>query len=156
MKKRSVAKLTALTMALLMVLSLAGCKSAVDKMDEAVNSGLGKVQDVGKSEYGSAQEIVDLYSKKMTQQAKTLGKELKKEAPARYSRDGTLAVLLKEKTGVLAKLYGKGSTEVSKYVLYTDGSDESATGYVDALYDAYTAATNILMDDYQEALKTVQ
>ena len=57
---------------------------------------------------------------------------------------------------MLAKLYGKGSTEVSKYVLYTDGSDESATGYVDALYDAYTAATNILMDDYQEALKTVQ
>lgn len=148
--------LLALLMTVVLALSFTGCKKASEKMDEAVYGGLGKVQNLSESEYGSAQEIVDLYSAKMEKQAKVLGKELKKEAPARYQKDGTLAVLLKEKTGVLAKLYGKGSTEVSKYVLYTDGSDESATGYVDALYDAYTAATNILMDDYQEALKTVQ
>ena len=119
--------LLALLMTAVLALSFAGCKKASEKMDEAVYGGLDKVQNLSESEYGSAQEIVDLYSAKMEQQAKALGKELKKEAPARYRQDGTLAVLLKEKTG-----------------------------YVDALYDAYTKATSILMDDYQEALKTVQ
>ena len=106
---------------------------------------------------GSAQEIVDLYSVKMEKQAKVLGKELKKEAPARYQKDGTLAVLLKEKTGVLANLYGEGSAEVSNYILYSSGnSSQSPTPFVDDLYEAYTAATNILMDDYQDALSEVQ
>ena len=148
--------LVALIMTLVLSLSFAGCKKASEKMDEAVYGGLDKVQNLTESDYSSAQEIVDQYAAKMEKQAKKLGKELKQEAPARYKQDGTLAVLLKEKTGVLADLYGEGSKEVSTYVLYSDGSGESATPYVDALYDAYTAATDILMDDYEEALKTVQ
>ena len=148
--------LVAVLTALVLALSLAGCQKASDKMDEVVNNGLSKVENATKSEYGSAQEIVDLYSAKMEKQAKVLGKELKQEASARYKQDGTLAVLLKEKTGVLADLYGEGSKEVSNFVLYSGKEGESATTYVDALYDAYTAATDILMDDYEEALSTVQ
>ena len=149
--------LAAFLTALVMVLSLSGCQKATDKMDEVVNNGLSKVENASKSEYGSAQEIVDLYSAKMEKQAKVLGKELKKEAPARYQKDGTLAVLLKEKTGVLANLYGEGSAEVSNYILYSSGnSSQSPTPFVDDLYEAYTAATNILMDDYQDALSEVQ
>jgi hypothetical protein len=126
-------------------------------MDEVVYSGLDKVEKLYESEYGSAQEIVDVYSAKMEKQAKVLGKELKKEAPARYAKDGTLAVLLKEKTGVLADLYGKGSAEVSNYILYSSGnSSQSPTPFVDDLYEAYTKATNILMDDYQDALSELQ
>ena len=144
--------LVAVLTALVMMLSLAGCQKATDKMDEVVNSGLSKVEEATKSE-----EIVDLYSVKMEKQAKVLGKELKKEAPARYQKDGTLAVLLKEKTGVLANLYGEGSAEVSNYILYSSGnSSQSPTPFVDDLYEAYTAATNILMDDYQDALSEVQ
>lgn len=148
--------LVAVLTALVLALSLAGCQKATDKMDEVVNSGLSKVEEASKSEYGSAQEIVDLYSAKMEKQAKVLGKELKKEAPARYQQDGTLAKLLKEKTTVLADLYGKGSAEVSNYILYSSGnSSQSPTPFVDDLYDAYTDATNILMDDYQDALSEV-
>ena len=128
--------LVAVLTALVMMLSLAGCQKATDKMDEVVNSGLSKVEEATKSEYGSAQEIVDLYSAKMEKQAK---------------------VLLKEKTGVLANLYGEGSAEVSNYILYSSGnSSQSPTPFVDDLYEAYTAATNILMDDYQDALSEVQ
>lgn len=148
--------LLALLLTLVLALSFAGCKKASEKMDEAVYGGLDKVQNLTESEYGSAQEIVDTYAAKMEKQAKKLGKELKQEAPARYKQDGTLAVLLKEKTGVLADLYGEGSKEVSNFVLYSGKEGESATTYVDALYDAYTDATNLLMDDYEKALKTVQ
>ena len=148
--------LLALLMTAVLALSFTGCKKASEKMDEAVYGGLDKVQNLSESEYGSAQEIVDLYSAKMEKQAKVLGKELKKEAPARYQQDGTLAKLLKEKTTVLADLYGKGSAEVSNYILYSSGnSSQSPTPFVDDLYDAYTDATNILMDDYQDALSEV-
>ena len=148
--------LLALLLTLVLALSFAGCKKASEKMDEAVYGGLDKVQNLTESDYSSAQEIVDTYAAKMEKQAKKLGKELKQEAPARYKQDGTLAVLLKEKTGVLADLYGEGSKEVSNFVLYSGKEGESATTYVDALYDAYTDATNLLMDDYEKALKTVQ
>ena len=148
--------LLALLLTLVLALSFAGCKKASEKMDEAVDGGLDKVQNLTESDYSSAQEIVDTYAAKMEKQAKKLGKELKQEAPARYKQDGTLAVLLKEKTGVLADLYGEGSKEVSNFVLYSGKEGESATTYVDALYDAYTDATNLLMDDYEKALKTVQ
>ena len=145
--------LVAFLTALVMVLSLSGCQKATDKMDEVVNNGLSKVENATKSEYGSAQEIVDLYSAKMEKQAKVLGKELKSEAPARYKQDGTLAKLLKEKTTVLANLYGEGSAEVSNYILYSSGnSSQSPTPFVDDLYEAYTKATDLLMDDYQDAL----
>ena len=148
--------LLALLLTLVLALSFAGCKKASEKMDEAVYGGLDKVQNLTESDYSSAQEIVDTYAAKMEKQAKKLGKELKQGAPARYKQDGTLAVLLKEKTGVLADLYGEGSKEVSNFVLYSGKEGESATTYVDALYDAYTDATNLLMDDYEKALKTVQ
>ena len=148
--------LLALLLTLVLALSFAGCKKASEKMDEAVYGGLDKVQNLTESDYSSAQEIVDTYAAKMEKQAKKLGKELKQEAPARYKQDGTLAVLLKEKTGVLADLYGEGSKEVSNFVLYSGKEGESATTYVDALYDAYTDATNLLMDDYEKVLKTVQ
>lgn len=148
--------IVALLLTAVLALSFAGCKKASEKMDEAVYGGLDKVQNLTESEYSSAQEIVDQYAAKMEKQAKKLGKELKQEAPARYQKDGTLAILLKEKTGVLADLYGEGSKEVSNFVLYSGKEGESATTYVDALYDAYTNATDILMDDYEEALKTVQ
>ena len=149
--------LVAVLTALVLALSLAGCQKASDKMDEVVYSGLDKVEKLHESEYSSAQEIVDVYSAKMEKQAKVLGKELKKEAPARYAKDGTLAVLLKEKTGVLADLYGKGSAEVSNYILYSSGnSSQSPTPFVDDLYEAYTKATDILMDDYQDALSELQ
>lgn len=148
--------IVALLLTAVLVLSFAGCKKASEKMDEAVYGGLDKVQNLTESEYSSAQEIVDRYAAKMEKQAKKLGRELKQEAPARYQKDGTLAILLKEKTGVLADLYGEGSKEVSNFVLYSGKEGESATTYVDALYDAYTNATDILMDDYEEALKTVQ
>lgn len=148
--------LLALLLVVALVLSFTGCKKASETMDEAVYGGLDKVQDLSESDYRSAQAIVDTYAAKMEKQAKTLGKELKTEAPARYKQDGTLAVLLKEKTGVLADLFGEGSKEVSNYVLYSGKEGESATGYVDALYDAYTDATDLLMDDYEEALKAVQ
>ena len=148
--------LLALLLTLVLALSFAGCKKASEKMDEAVYGGLDKVQNLTESDYSSAQEIVDTYAAKRKKQAKKLGKELKQEAPARYKQDGTLAVLLKEKTGVLADLYGEGSKEVSNFVLYSGKEGESATTYVDALYDAYTDATNLLMDDYEKALKTVQ
>ena len=158
MKNRKIAALIALLLMFAMVLPLSGCKKASDKMDEAVYGALDKVENATKSEskYSSAQEIVDLYDAKMTKQAKKLGKELKAEAPARYKQDGSLTKLLKDKTGVLADLYGEGSAEISSYVLYSGNDGESATPYIDALYDAYTAATDILMDDYQAALKTVQ
>lgn len=157
MNSRYIAKAVAVLMTLVLALSFAGCKKATEKMDEAVYGGLDKVQNLTASDYSSAQEIVDVYSAKMEKQAKKLGKELKAEAPARYAQDGTLAVLLKEKTGVLADLYGKGSAEVSNYILYSSGnSSQSPTPYVDDLYNAYTNATNLLMDDYQEALKAVQ
>ncbi len=160
MMKNYIAKrggaLLALLLTLVLALSFAGCKKASEKMDEAVYGGLDKVQNLTESDYSSAQEIVDTYAAKMEKQAKKLGKELKQEAPARYKQDGTLAVLLKEKTGVLADLYGEGSKEVSNFVLYSGKEGESATTYVDALYDAYTDATNLLMDDYEKALKTVQ
>ena len=152
MMKNYIAKrggaLLALLLTLVLALSFAGCKKASEKMDEAVYGGLDKVQNLTESDYSSAQEIVDTYAAKMEKQAKKLGKELKQE--------GTLAVLLKEKTGVLADLYGEGSKEVSNFVLYSGKEGESATTYVDALYDAYTDATNLLMDDYEKALKTVQ
>ena len=61
--------LAAFLTALIMVLSLSGCQKATDKMDEVVNSGLSKVEEATKSEYGSAQEIVDVYSAKMEKQA---------------------------------------------------------------------------------------
>ena len=160
MMKNYIAKrggaLLALLLTLVLALSFAGCKKASEKMDEAVYGGLDKVQNLTESDYSSAQEIVDTYAAKMEKQAKKLRKELKQEAPARYKQDGTLAVLLKEKTGVLADLYGEGSKEVSNFVLYSGKEGESATTYVDALYDAYTDATNLLMDDYEKALKTVQ
>lgn len=160
MMKNYIAKrggaLLALLLTLVLALSFAGCKKASEKMDEAVYGGLDKVQNLTESDYSSAQEIVDTYAAKMEKQAKKLGKELKQEAPARYKQDGTLAVLLKEKTVVLADLYGEGSKEVSNFVLYSGKEGESATTYVDALYDAYTDATNLLMDDYEKALKTVQ
>ena len=160
MMKNYIAKrggaLLALLLTLVLALSFAGCKKASEKMDEAVYGGLDKVQNLTESDYSSAQEIVDTYAAKMEKQAKKLGKELKQEAPARYKQDGTLAVLLKEKTGVLADLYGEGSKEVSNFVLYSGKEGESATTYVDALYDAYTDATNLLVDDYEKALKTVQ
>ena len=160
MMKNYIAKrggaLLALLLTLVLALSFAGCKKASEKMDEAVYGGLDKVQNLTESDYSSAQEIVDTYAAKMEKQAKKLCKELKQEAPARYKQDGTLAVLLKEKTGVLADLYGEGSKEVSNFVLYSGKEGESATTYVDALYDAYTDATNLLMDDYEKALKTVQ
>ena len=160
MMKNYIAKrggaLLALLLTLVLALSFAGCKKASEKMDEAVYGGLDKVQNLTESDYSSAQEIVDTYAAKMEKQAKKLGKELKQEAPARYKQDGTLAVLLKEKTGVLADLYGEGSKEVSNFVLYSGKEGESATTYVDALYDAYTDATNLLMYDYEKALKTVQ
>lgn len=153
---KTASAVTALLTAVVMMFSLVACQKATDKMDEVVNSGLSKVEEASKSEYGSAQEIVDLYSAKMEKQAKVLGKELKKEAPARYQQDGTLAKLLKEKTTVLADLYGKGSAEVSNYILYSSGnSSQSPTPFADDLYDAYTDATNILMDDYQDALSEV-
>lgn len=154
MMKRSIV----LAVAVLLALSLAGCQKASEKMDEAVYGTLDKVENATQkaSEYSSAQEIVDIYSAKMTKQAKKLGKELKAEAPARYRQDGTLAKLLKDKTGVLADLYGKGSAEISTYLLYAENGEESASPYIDELYKAYTDATNILMDDYEAALKTVQ
>ena len=68
--------LLALLMTAVLALSFTGCKKASEKMDEAVYGGLDKVQNLSESEYGSAQEIVDLYSAKMEQQAKALGKEL--------------------------------------------------------------------------------
>ena len=160
MMKNYIAKrggaLLALLLTLVLALSFAGCKKASEKMDEAVYGGLDKVQNLTESDYSSAQEIVDTYAAKMEKQAKKRGNELKQEAPARYKQDGTLAGLLKEKTGVLADLYGEGSKEVSNFVLYSGKEGESATTYVDALYDAYTDATNLLMDDYEKALKTVQ
>ena len=151
-------RFAALAVAVLLALSLAGCQKASEKMDEAVYGTLDKVENATQkaNEYGSAQEIVDIYSAKMTKQAKKLGKELKAEAPARYQQDGTLAKLLKDKTGVLADLYGKGSAEISTYMLYAENGEESASPYIDELYKAYTDATNILMDDYEAALKTVQ
>lgn len=151
-------RLIALVLAALTVLALTGCQKASDKMDEAVYGALDKVENATQkaSEYGSAQEIVDIYSAKMTKQAKKLGKELKAEAPARYQQDGTLAKLLKDKTGVLADLYGKGSAEISTYMLYAENGEESASPYIDELYKAYTDATNLLMDDYEAALKTVR
>ena len=136
MMKNYIAKrggaLLALLLTLVLALSFAGCKKASEKMDEAVYGGLDKVQNLTESDYSSAQEIVDTYAAKMEKQAKKLGKELKQEAPARYKQ------------------------EVSNFVLYSGKEGESATTYVDALYDAYTDATNLLMDDYEKALKTVQ
>ncbi|MBO4383038.1 MAG: hypothetical protein J5847_02980 [Clostridia bacterium] len=154
MKEQLLTRVFALTMTLLLALSFTGCQKASDKMDEAVYGALDKVESQSSSKYGSAQEIVDDYAAQMKKKARTLGKELKNEAPARYKKDGSLAILLKEKTGVLADLYGKGSGEISTYVLYN--GDGQAQPYIDALYDAYTEATDLLMDDYEEALKTVR
>ncbi len=154
MKDRLLTRVFALTMTLLLALSFAGCQKASEKMDEAVYGALDKVESQTASNYSSAQEIVDEYSAKMNKQAKKLGKEPKNEAPARYQKDGSLAILLKEKTGVLADLYGKGSGEISTFVLYN--GDGNAQPYIDALYDAYTEATDLLMDNYEEALKTVR
>ena len=153
--KLACTRLTAVLLTLSMLFAFSGCK-LFDKMDEAVYGTLDKVDQKTKSEYGSAQQIVDDYAAKMKKEAKTLGKELKAEAPARYKQDGTLAKLLKDKTGVLADLYGEGCGKVSTHVLYDKNGDGNATPYIDALYAAYTEATDLLMDDYEDALAAVQ
>ena len=155
--KRTIARVVAMLMTLLLLLPLAGCKSAVDKMDEAVNGGLGKMQEIGNPEYKSYQEILDAYSVKMEKKGKVLAKELTREAPARYKQDGnTLTKLLKEKTQALNEVYQEGLGKLSQAMLFSEDSQDVYQAHKDSLYGAYRRAEDGIMDAYVEALDQLQ
>lgn len=152
MKNRSV---WSVCIALVMVFVLAGCH-AEEKMDEAVYGTLDKVQELGDPGYSSYQDILDAYSAKLEKKGKTLEKELLKEAPARYKKDGTLAILLKEKTNELNEVYQEGLGKLSQYSFTSGESEEILSDQTDTLYTAYRQAEDGIMDAYTEALGNVQ
>lgn len=155
--KQLYTRLTAALMAVLMVLALAGCQKAGDKMDQAVYDTLDKVQDVGNPEYKSYQEVLDAYSKKMEQKGASLAKELTKEAPARYKQDGnTLTKLLKEKTQALNEVYQEGLKQLSQIMLFSEESRDIYESHEETLYSSYRKAESVIMDAYTEALSNVQ
>ena len=142
-------------MALLLMLSLAGC-SAEEKMDETVNGALEKVQSAtDNKEYGSYQEILDDYSDQLAKKSKTLAKELKQEAPARYKEDGSLGKLAAEKTSILTKLYNKGVNEMSEYMIFSGDDQATFTEWKNKLREPYVEGKDLIMDAYAEALSSV-
>lgn len=154
--KRYIARAAAMLMVLLLLLPMAGCKSALNKMDNAVNGGLGKMQEIGNPEYKSYQEILDAYSVKMEKKGAALAKELTAEAPARYQQDGTLAKLLRDKTQALNEVYQEGLGKLSQAMLFSEDSEDVYQTHKDSLYSAYRRAESTIMDAYTEALKQVQ
>ena len=144
-----------LLVALMMVLSLAGCH-AEEKMDEAVNGAMDKVQSAADTEYSSYEDVYGDYSAQLAKKGKTLAKELKKEAPARYEAEGTLGKLYAEKSTELMKLYQKGANALSEYMLFSGDDQESYNEWNTMLRADFEDAKDVLMDAYMEALSEVQ
>ena len=155
--KKLYTRLTAALLAVLMVLALAGCQKAEDKMDQAVLGTLDKVQSANEQNSRSYQEVREDYSKQLAKKGESLAKELTKEAPARYKQDGnTLNKLLRDKTQALNEVYQEGHKELSEALMLSGDTEGAFDAEKETLYSAYRDAESVIMDAYTEALSNVQ
>lgn len=144
-------------MAVLLVLALAGCQKAEDKMDQAVYGTLNKVQSAQENNSRSYEAVLEDYSGRLQKKGASLAKELTKEAPARYKQDGnTLTKLLREKTQALNAVYQEGLKELSEALLLSGDTEGAYDQEKETLYSAYREAESVLMDAYTEALSAVK